>query len=264
MESLTIDTLILLFLFGATGGFVDSIAGGGGLITIPALLAAGMNPVAALATNKAQAMFGSFTASLTYARNGQVKLGNMKWAIIFTFIGSSLGTVAVQYLAVDFLTQMIPLLIALSALYFLFGPRVGEIDRHRYLAATPFYLIFGLSIGFYDGFFGPGTGSFWALAFVTILGFNMLKATAHTKVVNFTSNFASFLLFAWAGHVLWQPAAVMAIGQLLGAYLGAKSAIKHGTRMIKPLLVVISLIMTAKLIYDDPENIVHILVCYLF
>ena len=258
MDSLTLEILGWLFLAGLAGGFVDSIAGGGGLISVPALMMAGLNPVAALATNKAQAMFGSFTATMTYARKGHVRLGDMKIAIAFTFIGSVAGTLLVQYLASDIMTQIIPFLLIGAAMYFLFGPKIGEVDRHHYLEQVPFYLIFGLALGFYDGFFGPGTGSFWTLAFVAVLGFNMLKATAHTKVVNFTSNFASFLFFAIAGHVVWLPAAVMALGQLLGARIGANTAIKHGPRVIKPLLVTVSLVITAKLVYDDPDNVIHV------
>ena len=260
MEHLTIEILGWLFLAGLAGGFVDSIAGGGGLISVPALLMAGLNPVAALATNKASSMFGSFTATLTYARKGHVNLRDMKWAIAFTFTGSAIGTIAVQILASDVMTQVIPFLLIAAAMYFLFGPKIGEVDRHHYLEQMPFYLIFGLCLGFYDGFFGPGTGSLWALAFVSILGFNMLKATAHTKVVNFTSNFASFLFFAFAGHVVWLPTAVMAVGQLLGARIGANTAMKHGTRVIKPLLVTVSLVITTKLVYDDADNFIHKLV----
>ena len=257
MDSLSIEILALLFLAGLAGGFVDSIAGGGGLISVPALLATGMPPVNALATNKAQAMFGSFTATLTYARKGHVKLGDMKLAIAFTAAGAAIGTVLVQWLSSDVMMQVIPFLLIAAAFYFAFGPRVGEVDRHHLMERTPFYALFGLAIGFYDGFFGPGTGSFWALAFVAVLGFNMLKATAHTKVVNFTSNFTSFLFFAFAGHVLWLPAAAMALGQLLGARLGANTAMKHGANVIRPLLVVVSLVITAKLIWDDPDNVIH-------
>jgi len=260
MDSLTLEVLGWLFVAGLTGGFVDSIAGGGGLISVPALMMAGMNPVAALATNKAQAMFGSFTATLTYARKGHVNIADMKWAIAFTATGSIIGTILVQVLASDVMTQIIPFLLIGAAMYFLFGPKIGEIDRHHYLEQLPFYAIFGLTLGFYDGFFGPGTGSFWTLVFVAVLGFNMLKATAHTKVVNFTSNFTSFLFFAFAGHVLWIPALVMAGGQLIGARLGANTAMKHGTRVIRPLLVTVSLVITAKLVYDDPDNILHKLV----
>jgi len=260
MESLTPDILALLFVAGLVGGFIDSIAGGGGLITVPVLLATGMPPVAALATNKAQAMFGSFTAMQNYAKKGHVTLADMKYAIGFTCMGAIGGTLLAQKLPQGLLMQVIPFLLIAAALYFTFGPKIGEVDRHHLMKQTPFYAIFGVLIGFYDGFFGPGTGSFWALAFVSVLGFNMLKATAHTKVVNFTSNFTSFLFFAIAGHVLWLPAIIMAGGQLIGAKLGSGMAMKHGTRLIRPLLVIISLIITTKLIYDDPNNIVHVLI----
>jgi len=257
MESLPFDLLAILFAVGLAGGFVDSIAGGGGLLSVPALMAIGLNPVQVLATNKAQAVFGSFTATVNYARKGHVNLADMKLAIVFTFIGSASGTVLVQVLDATLMTQVIPFLLIAAAAYFLFGPRIGDVDRHHHLERTPFYLIFGLSLGFYDGFFGPGTGSFWALAFVAVLGFNMLKATAHTKVVNFTSNFASLLFFAFAGHVVWTYALVMAAGQFIGARLGSNLAMTHGTSLIRPLLVAISLVMTAKIIWDDPENMIH-------
>ena len=257
METLTIELLALLFFAGLAGGFVDAIAGGGGLISVPVLLATGMSPVQALATNKAQAMFGSFTAMRTYAKKGHVNLADMKWAIAFTFTGSAAGTLLVQVLDPVLLMQVIPFLLIVAALYFAFGPRIGDEDRHHYLSQMPFYFIFGLALGFYDGFFGPGTGSFWTLAFVAVLGFNMLKATAHTKVVNFTSNFASFLFFAVAGYIAWDVALCMVGGQLIGARLGAHTAIKHGPRVIRPVLVVVSLIITTKLIYDDPGNMIH-------
>lgn len=260
MEQLTVEVLALLFVVGIAGGFVDSIAGGGGLISLPALLAAGLPPVHALATSKAQAMFGSFTAMRRYSLNGHMKLGDMKLAIAFTFTGSVAGTLLVQVIDSDLVMQVIPFLLIAAALYFAFGPRIGDIDRHHLMERTPFYALFGLSLGFYDGFFGPGTGSFWALAFVGVLGFNMLKATAHTKVVNFTSNFASFLFFAIAGYVMWWPALAMAAGQLIGARIGANTAMKHGATVIRPLLVVVSMVITVKLIYADPNNFIHVFV----
>ena len=260
MESLTYEALSLLFLAGLLGGYIDSIAGGGGLVTVPVLLAIGMPPVAALGTNKAQAMFGSFTAMYNYAKKGHVDLKDMKFAIAFTCVGAGAGTLMAQIMPQNVLMQVIPFLLIAAALYFTFAPQIGTLDRHHLMDKMPFYAVFGIIFGFYDGFFGPGTGSFWALAFVVVLGFNMLKATAHTKVVNFTSNFTSFLFFAFGGHILWIPAATMAVGQLIGARLGAGMAMKHGTRLIRPLLVIISLVITTKLIYDDPNNIVHILI----
>lgn len=263
MESLTLEILALLFFAGIISGFVDSVAGGGGLISLPALLMAGLPPVAALATSKAQAMFGSFTAMQRYAKMGHVNMRDMKLPIAFTFVGSASGTLLVQVIDPNLMMQVIPFLLIAAALYFAFGPKIGDVDRHHLMEQTPFYILFGFTLGFYDGFFGPGTGSLWALAFVAVLGFNMLKATAHTKVVNFTSNFASFLFFAFAGYVMWAPALVMAAGQLIGARLGANMAMKHGTRLIKPLLVAVSLVITAKLVIDDPANIIHVWVMQL-
>ncbi len=254
----------MLFIIGTAGGFVDSIAGGGGLISLPALLAMGLTPLQTLATNKAQAVFGSFTATVTYARKGHVMPGNMKLAIVLTFVGSAAGTMAAQVIHSDILIQVIPFLLIAAALYFMFGPRTGDVERHNILSPTTFYLIFGPALGFYDGFFGPGAGSLWAVMFVMLMGFSTLKATAHTKVVNFTSNFASLLFFAAAGHVVWVYALIMAAGQLVGARLGALMAITHGTGLIRPLLVVVSMVMTAKIIYGDPDNIIHIMIVGFF
>jgi len=258
MESLTIEILGLLFLAGLAGGLVDSMAGGGGLITVPALLAVGLPPVNALATNKAQAMVGSATAMRRYAAKGLVTFKDMKFAIAFTFVGAAAGTGLAQRLDPSLMMHAIPFLLIAAALYFAFGPRMGDADRHHLMTKPPFYALFGLSLGLYDGFFGPGTGSFWALAFVSVLGFNMLKATAHTKVVNFTSNVTAFAFFALAGHVQWIPAAIMAAGQLFGAYLGASLAMKHGTKLIRPVLVAVSLAITIKLISDDPGNVLPV------
>ena len=148
MESLTYDILALLFMAGLIGGFVDSIAGGGGLISVPALLAAGIPPVAALATNKAQAMFGSFTAMRTYAKKGHVNIGDMKLAIAFTATGAIIGTILAQRMPPDLLMQVIPFLLIAAALYFTFAPQMGTLDRHHLMGKTPFYAVFGIIFGF--------------------------------------------------------------------------------------------------------------------
>ncbi len=264
METLTLELVFMLFVLGMAGGFVDSIAGGGGLISLPALMAMGLTPLQSLATNKAQAVFGSFAASMTYARRGHVLPGKMKLAIALTFTGSAAGTMTAQVIESDIMTQVMPFMLIAAALYFMFGPRTSDVECHNILSSTPFYLIFGPALGFYDGFFGPGAGSLWAVMFVAVMGFSTLKATAHTKIVNFTSNFASLLFFAVAGHVVWGYALVMATGQLVGARLGALMAITHGARLIRPLLVVVSMAMTVKIIYGDPGNIIHRIVAGLF
>ena len=245
------DLLLILFAVAALAGFVDSIAGGGGLITIPALLWAGIPPAQALATNKLQGSFGSFSASLSFIRKGHVDPRNMVLAIALTFAGSAFGTILVQMLDPGILMTVLPGLLILIALYFLFSPRVGDLDAHQLINTSTFAFTAGFGIGFYDGFFGPGTGSFFSIAFVALLGFNMTKATAHTKVLNFTSNFASLVMFIAGGDVVWVVGLVMAVGALVGAQIGSHMVMKVGSRLVRPLLVVTSIAISIKLIMDQ-------------
>ena len=245
------DLLLIMFAVAALAGFVDSIAGGGGLITIPALLWAGITPAQALATNKLQGSFGSFSASFSFIRKGHVDPRDMVLAIALTFAGSALGTVLVQMLDPGILMTILPGLLILIALYFLFSPRVGDIDAHQMISKGAFAFTAGFGIGFYDGFFGPGTGSFFSIAFVALLGFNMTKATAHTKVLNFTSNFASLVMFIAGGEVVWVIGLVMAVGALIGAQIGSHMVMKVGARLVCPLLVVTSIAISIKLIIDQ-------------
>jgi len=241
----------VLFFVAILAGFVDSIAGGGGLITVPALLAVGVTPAQALATNKLQSIGGSFSATLYFVRRGAVSLLDQKLNIACTFIGAVLGTILIQHLRADVLRQILPLLIICIGLYFLLTPRLGESDRQRRLSALPYALVGGGCVGFYDGFFGPGAGSFYALAFVTLCGFNLAKATAHAKLLNFTSNCGGLLFFIIGNKVVWSLGLVMMIGQFIGARLGARMVLSHGQKMIRPMVVLVSLVMSAKLIYDN-------------
>ncbi|MGA9118068.1 MAG: TSUP family transporter [Bacteroidota bacterium] len=240
----------LFFVTGLVAGWVDSIAGGGGLITIPVLLSTGMPPQAALGTNKFQASFGSFTAAYHYADKGVVPLGDVIPGIVFTFIGSAIGTFAVQQVHPEALGWIIPFLLLAIALYMLFTPAAGlHEDRPRF-ARGWFYLVLGLTLGFYDGFFGPGVGSFWAIAFVSLMGFNFLRATGYTKVMNFTSNIISFVVFLIGGNVYFAPAISMAAGQILGARIGAGMVVRRGVRLIRPIFVTIVILTTLKLLYN--------------
>lgn len=250
MDLLSTDVLLLLIAVAALAGLVDAIAGGGGLLTVPALLWAGLPPVAVLATNKAQAVFGSFTAAAFFVRRGRVDLRRLAGSVIMTFTGAVLGAVAVRYLAGNLLERLIPLLLIAFALYFLFAPNLDRDDRRRRLGHTGFALSVGFGVGFYDGFFGPGTGTFFASAFVLLLGYDLTRATAGTKVLNFTSNLGSLLLFAVAGEVWWGVGLSMGLAQVLGARLGAHLVHVHGARLIRPLLVVVSLALSVRLLLD--------------
>lgn len=251
MEALPIEVLALLVAVAALAGFIDAIAGGGGLLALPALLWAGLPPVQALATNKLQGSFGTFAASWNFVRRGEIALKPLRIPILMTFIGSASGTLAVQQLGSDLLGQLVPLLLIGFALYFLFSPRIGDSDAQQRIGHGLFGLGIGFGVGFYDGFFGPGTGSFFAIAFVLLLGYNLRRATAGTKVLNFTSNIASLIFFALAGQVVWQVGLAMGAAQMAGAWLGSQMVIRHGTRLIRPVLVVVSLAISLRLLLAD-------------
>ncbi|UJS24154.1 TSUP family transporter [Thiothrix winogradskyi] len=245
-----VELLLALFVIALIAGWVDSIGGGGGLICIPALLWAGFTPLETLATNKLQASFGSSTAALNYTRHGLVDVKGQKLAIALTFLGSVCGTLLVQQLDASLLETAIPVLLMVFALYFLFSPKISDIDRHQVISPKTFAVTVGFGAGFYDGFFGPGAGTFFTMGYVALLGFGLPKATGNTKLLNFTSNIASLLFFALSGHIVWLVGLVMGIGQVIGSYIGSHMAVKHGTRLIRPVLVTVSLLVSLKLLLD--------------
>ena len=245
-----LDPLILLALAGVgmLAGFVDAVAGGGGMIGIPALLFVGLPPVSALATNKLQGVVGTAMAAVTFWRRGYVSLRALVPAIALTFAGSLIGALVVKRIDVSLLEVAVPIALIGIALYFLFSPNLSDADR---TARLPFALavpVIGFVLGFYDGIFGPGTGSFFTICFVTLLGLGVTRASGHTKVLNFTSNLAALVIFIPAGDVVWPAALAMAAGQLVGGYAGARAGIRFGARLIRPLVVVISITMAAKLL----------------
>ena len=241
----------LLFLTGLAAGFVDSIAGGGGLITIPVLLNLGLPPQEALGTNKLQATFGSVSATWHYGRAGLIDFRDCTTGIFFTILGAGFGTALLTQIHPDLLQQIIPWLLIGIAGYLLFQPKIGDADLHPRMGRHLFHVLFGLILGFYDGFFGPGTGTFWALAYMLGLGFNMTRATAHTKVMNATSNLVSLAVFLGFGHVHFGAGFCMGAGQLLGARLGARVVVKKGTRFIRPLFIAVALAITARLLWQN-------------
>jgi len=250
VEDITLELLTVLAIAGGVAGFVDAIAGGGGLLSIPALLWAGLSPIETLATNKLQASFGSLTATLNYARHGLVNLRQLIPAMALTLAGSVAGALTVGWIPNDLLARLVPLLLIAFALYFLLAPAVGDEDKQQRIGHPAFALGIGFSVGFYDGFFGPGTGSFFTLAFVSLLGYGLRRAVAGAKLLNFSSNFAALLVFIAGGHVLWLVGLAMGAGQLAGSYLGSHVAVRHGALVIKPLLVVVALAVSLKMLLD--------------
>jgi len=242
--------LPLLFVTGLVAGFVDSIAGGGGLITLPVMLSIGLEPRHALGTNKLQATFGSGSAAWHYARAKAVPLADCRRGFLFTLMGAAAGTLVVQRLDPIFLKRAIPVFLVLVAMYALLKPSLGAEDLHPRMRRSWFDVVFGLALGFYDGFLGPGTGTFWTMAFMVGLGFNMTKATGYTKVMNLASNLSSLFFFLQAGRVNFVPGLAMGVGQLVGARIGSGMVITRGTRFIRPVFLSMVLALTLKLLYD--------------
>lgn len=248
---ISLDILALLFFVAGLAGFIDAIAGGGGLLTMPALLAAGIPPTQALATNKLQSSFGSFSATYYFVRHGMVNLRQMGLAIACTFAGSAVGAEWVQQIDASVLTMMIPVLLIAISLYFLLAPQASIHGGKARISDNLFAFTVGMGIGFYDGFFGPGTGSLFTICFVTLAGLGIVEATARTKVLNFTSNIAALLFFVLAGLPVWKVGLVMAVGGFMGARLGAKVVVSRGRKLIRPMVVTMSMLMAAKLLWEQ-------------
>lgn len=253
MPDLLLQTVFLLFLAAVFAGFVDSIAGGGGLITIPAMLIAGIPPLETLGTNKLQGQFGAASATIAYARRGHVDLKAQLPMAVFAFLGGAVGAGLATIVPGDVLKMLMPFLLVAVALYFAFKPNLSDQDSHRRMTAAVFGATVVPLIGVYDGVFGPGTGSFFMLSFVSLAGFGMLKATAHTKLLNLGSNVGAFAVFIFSGAILWKLGLIMGVGQFIGAQIGSRMAMKNGAKIIKPLLVVSCVAMAARLL-ADPAN----------
>ena len=232
---------------GFFGGLVDSMAGGGGLITLPALLAAGLPPHVALASNKVQSAIGTTISTIRYLRSGWVlyRLGALGFAA--SFIGSYSGAWTVLRVPASSLEAVIPVFIVIVAAITFLRKNFGLEEKPLVIDARMYTLaaVFAFGLGFYDGFFGPGTGSFLAFGFVLFFHFGFLRATAHAKLLNLASNYAAILAFVIGGTISWSIALPMGVANIAGAWLGAGLALKGGAKVIKPVfgLVLIGLLV---------------------
>jgi uncharacterized membrane protein YfcA len=239
-----------LFLAGFAGGFVDAIAGGGGLITVPALLAAGVPPQVALGTNKFQSCFGTALAVWRYGNAGLLRTRGVWLGAVAAMLAGAGGAAVVGMLAPDVLRLWVPWLLAAVAVYTALNRKFGLVEGRERMSPPGFAVLFGLGLGFYDGFFGPGTGSFWTVALVGLLGLDLARATGYTKVVNLASNLGALGVFLMAGSVHFLAGGVMVAGQLLGARLGSGMVIRRGAAFIRPVFLTVVGVMTLKLLVD--------------
>ena len=250
MFSVSYDVLALLISAAFAAGFVDSIAGGGGLITVPMLILAGADPVTALATNKLQGLFGAGSAALSYSRAGHVSLKRQISPALIAFAAAIAGALLASRLPTDLIRLGLPVLLIAIALFFALKPGLTDTDRVRRIPPALFALTLVPLIGFYDGLIGPGAGAFYMLGFVTLAGFGVLKATAHTKLLNFASNLGGMLAFALVATPWWTVGLAMGAAQVAGATLGSRLAMRVGAGVIKPVLVITSTALAMRLIWQ--------------
>lgn len=250
MYEVTTQILLLLVLAAFVAGFIDAIAGGGGLIALPALLLAGLPPAVALGTNKLQGLFGTGSAVLHYASKGHVDVRRqLPWGAV-ALVASVIGALIATSVPGDALRIALPFVLIVIALYFALKPNLDDVDRAERIGPMGFGIVVMPLIGLYDGVFGPGTGSFLMLAFISLAGYGVLKATAHTKFINFATNVGAVGAFAAVGAVSWKIGLMMGVAQFIGARIGSAMAIKGGAKLIKPLLVVVCVALAVRLLID--------------
>ena len=245
---------IFITLASLLAGFVDAIVGGGGLVMVPALFAAfpGAPPATLLGTNKAAAVWGTAMATWQYSRRVQMRWPVMLPAAAAGFAGAFAGAWAVTQMSADFLRKLLPLILLGVLVYTLAKKELGRHHQPHYQGRTEMLAasLIGALIGFYDGFFGPGTGSFFVFLFVRLLGYDFLNASASAKLLNCATNMAAIALFAAKGHVCWHFAVTLAVANVVGSLLGTHLALKHGTGFVRGIFIVVVGLLIVKTGYD--------------
>ncbi len=250
MFEVSYDLVALLLCAAFVAGFVDSIAGGGGLITLPVMLLAGATPLQALSTNKVQGSFGAATAAISYAMAGHVDLRRQVGPALLAFLAGGSGALLAGWIPTEALRLGLPVVLVAIAVFFAVKPGLSDQDRIERLTPQLFTAFVVPMIGFYDGLIGPGAGAFYMTGFVLLAGYGVLRATAHTKLLNFASNLGGLAVFAAQGAPWWVIGLAMGVMQIAGARIGSTLAMRIGARLIKPLLVITSTALALRLIWQ--------------
>ncbi len=245
---LSLEIILYLFFIALIAGFIDTLAGGGGLITIPALILSGIPPLMVLGTNKLQAVMGSGTASFMMLKKKKVTIKEVKGLFIYAFVGSAIGTILIQFVNIEILNFIIPFVLLLIGFYFLFMPKVSNITKEEKMSEDTYKKTIVPLIGLYDGMFGPATGSFFSLSGLALRSKELIKATALAKVMNFGTNIASIMVFIIFGQVAFYVGFIMMIGQAIGAYFGANTLVKINPNYLRVIVVIMCFVMLIKYI----------------
>ena len=246
--------LLIVSLASLLAGFIDSIVGGGGLILVPTLFALfpTTHPATLFGVNKAASVWGTAAAGVQYARRVDLPWRALLPAAATGFAGALAGAWLVTVISPDFLRKALPLVLAGVLLYTLLKKNLGRHHAPRYSGRSETFAAcsIGLLLGFYDGFFGPGTGSFLVFLLVRWLGYDFLHASASAKLLNTASNLAALALFAWKGHVWWHFALATALANVLGSLLGTRMALKHGAGFVRLVFIGVVSVLILKTGFD--------------
>ncbi|MDO6617800.1 TSUP family transporter [Shewanella sp. 6_MG-2023] len=241
---------VILAIIGVVAGFIDAVVGGGGLLSIPALLTMGVPPHLALGTNKLAACFGSITAGYTYYKQQLIKPSFWWAAFLTTFIGAIIGSFLVYFIDAAWLEKILPLIIIGIAIYTLISPKaMGEtiINQPTGLPSQNKQIVQGMSLGAYDGFAGPGIGAFWTVSSIRLHKLPLLNSCALARLMTSVSNVTALVIFALLGEVDWILGLWIGVCMMAGSFIGAKSAIRFGIPFIKPLFIITVLSIAAHL-----------------
>ena len=235
---------------GIISGFIDSIAGGGGLITLPVLLAAGLPPHLAIGTNKVQSVFGSGTAAWRYGRQKLIPWRRIWPGVAMSLAASAAGAWTVRRIDASALERILPFILLALWFYVALKTNLGDTESRARMKPAHFYPAAGTLFGFYDGFLGPGTGSFWTVSQVGLTGMDLKQATAATKPSNFASNLGALAFFLITGTAVIPVGLAMAAGQVVGSWLGSHLVIRHQPRFIRPFFLAVVAATVVKLFWD--------------
>ncbi|MCJ8168010.1 TSUP family transporter [Atopomonas sediminilitoris] len=244
------EVVLILAVVAFIAGFIDAIAGGGGLLTIPALMMAGLPGHLVLGTNKLAATFGSATAALTFYRRKLFNPSQWQPALIATAIGAGLGAWLADALPAEWINQMLPAVIFACGLYLLFGKTPEQPSHNDSPIQQRRQWPQGLGLGFYDGVAGPGTGAFWTVSTLLLYPLELVRASGVARTMNFVSNGMALGVFALHGHVAWVLGVSMGAALMVGAFLGARTAIAGGSKLIRPVFILVVLALTARLAWQ--------------
>ena len=249
IANFSIEILAFLFFVGVVAGFLDTLVGGGGLLAVPALLLSGIPPIYVLGTNKFQGSMGTGIATFLLFRKKKLDWNSVKNLMFASFIGSIVGGVIIQFVDTQFLSFVIPIVLVFIAIYFIVSPKPKSIASNP-KSNKKFELFAVPVVGFYDGMFGPGAGSFFAMTGVMIKKLEIIQATILAKPLNFASNIAGFIVFFSFGHIAFLIGLLMMMGQMIGAFFGTHYLLKANPLIIRLLIVIISISMLIKYMFS--------------